>query len=731
MGCCTDTTTTGAGAAAVDTGKRVNYTQGMLLGVDDFVQEQAWGIARRHELARELLGYGTVRGLEVFVEPHPAPSGPPRVHVTPGMAWMPSGAPVCVSGDQCAGINEWLAANEKKFAALVSGTAAPLTLHVVLAYAALPCDPVPVPGEPCRDESALTQDSRIADCFRLELRTAPPRQIEEDAVRDFADWLARVPVDRVSPPLPEQAFMDQLREAARDWLEPVSPHPRDYMFGSPPPGLESTDGLLRAALRLWATELRPLWREKFGCGPFPAAPGGDDDALLLASLDLALVKGAKWEAQGDVGVRQQARPVLMSLRMVQELIAQNPAPEPATTVVSGEQFQLEPSVGIDTAYARADHSHGTPTLPDLAGDAVGPIGNNRVQALRGHAIAQPGSGFAVGDVLVFDNAEQWAPLPLPVASDDKPAALTFGGEADPGSAAAYARADHVHPVPELPPLPELEGDATGALDKTQVVALRGRALADIEPRDGQALVFNRRGGGWAPGAVSATIPPFGGDLGGNIGSEFVARLRGVPLAATAPGPGQVLGFDGSSWTPILLPPPVIPPPGGDLTGSLADATIASLQRVPLKAEAPQQGNVLAFNGSAWVPTPAAGGGTESLVEAVAAGSATLTVTRGRPLVRITQASGPVEGKINNFGGTQAAIDLNCGRIANADGVRQGFVVKLTPVWNPELPVATALVSVAPGGPDTIACSLVLFAGKDFPTDGRWSFQFEIGRFVPR
>lgn len=36
--------------------------KGMLLGVDDFVQEQAWGIARRHELAREVLGYGTVRG---------------------------------------------------------------------------------------------------------------------------------------------------------------------------------------------------------------------------------------------------------------------------------------------------------------------------------------------------------------------------------------------------------------------------------------------------------------------------------------------------------------------------------------------------------------------------------------------------------------------------------------------------------------------------------------------
>ena len=66
MGCCGQNTT-GAGATAIDTGKRVNYTKGMLLGVDDFVQEQAYEIARRHEMARELIGYGTVRGLQVLI----------------------------------------------------------------------------------------------------------------------------------------------------------------------------------------------------------------------------------------------------------------------------------------------------------------------------------------------------------------------------------------------------------------------------------------------------------------------------------------------------------------------------------------------------------------------------------------------------------------------------------------------------------------------------------------
>ena len=79
MGCCgqtTSTATAGSGTTTLDTGKRVNYTQGMLLGVDDFVQEQEWGMARRHELAREVLGYGTVRGLQVTLD-----AGTPRVRV--------------------------------------------------------------------------------------------------------------------------------------------------------------------------------------------------------------------------------------------------------------------------------------------------------------------------------------------------------------------------------------------------------------------------------------------------------------------------------------------------------------------------------------------------------------------------------------------------------------------------------------------------------------------------
>ena len=87
MGCCTPNEI-GAGAEAASPCKRVNFTLGMLLGVDDFVQESAYHVACTRELARELLGYGTVHGLQVVIEAD-GDNGPRVRHAR--MAWLPSG----------------------------------------------------------------------------------------------------------------------------------------------------------------------------------------------------------------------------------------------------------------------------------------------------------------------------------------------------------------------------------------------------------------------------------------------------------------------------------------------------------------------------------------------------------------------------------------------------------------------------------------------------------------
>src|SRR3954449_7279390 len=86
----------------IDATKHVNYTLGMVLGVDDFTQEFAYLSGRDRWLARDLLGYGTASGLRVGVE---IENRSPQVVVTPGAAVSPSGRLIRVAPAQCADLN--------------------------------------------------------------------------------------------------------------------------------------------------------------------------------------------------------------------------------------------------------------------------------------------------------------------------------------------------------------------------------------------------------------------------------------------------------------------------------------------------------------------------------------------------------------------------------------------------------------------------------------------------
>ena len=384
MGCCGQTTAgTGAGASPIDDNKRVNYTLGMLLGVDDFLQEQAYHGARRREMARELLGYGTVRGLQVG-RGDDGDNGP-VLSVASGIAWLPSGQPVCVPSTQCLTVNDWLQRPEiaqEVNRRLLGQPASPpplLSVYVVLGHDESEGDAVPIPGEPCRSESQLTRASRIADGYTLELRFRPPAQLEEDAVRDLVAWLTSIPAGETSPPMSNESFESQIRDAAQAWIAADSPpNPNDFLVGLPPAADRASDHLVRAALRLWVTELRPLWHARYGCdcdcrggsGRAATAPLPEDDVVLLAELQLALVPTT---AQGDwrladsvpvpMAVDVSRRPVVLSLRMVQELATMAPLPSAGDTVTAARSYGLLDDPGSSWQFARADHTHGTPPAP--------------------------------------------------------------------------------------------------------------------------------------------------------------------------------------------------------------------------------------------------------------------------------------------------------------------------------------------------------------------------------
>jgi hypothetical protein len=353
MGCCDELITTLSGTPP-DPLQHVNYARGMVLGVDDFTQEFAYLAGRDQWLARDAIGYGTVSGLRVFAEDDGAAG--PRLHVTAGSALVPSGQLVCVAADQCAVINKWLAKSAN--AAIVNRllnpvspdspplspplsppavTSGVISLYLTLCYADCSTRPVPIPGEPCRSEDELMAPSRVADDFRLDLRETAPSQVEEDALRDFVQWLrANVHVVASGPVGDDASWLHDLRPGAQPWFDaaatspPLSPPASvtslgDYLFDLPSPVVVAQNQLcafLRVAFRFWVTELRPLWMAR-RCH---RAMYPDEDCVLLARTEFAVtwVGGAPtgtWQIVGNastVSLDETTRPFLAHQRLLQE-----------------------------------------------------------------------------------------------------------------------------------------------------------------------------------------------------------------------------------------------------------------------------------------------------------------------------------------------------------------------------------------------------------------------------
>ncbi|HEY0006837.1 MAG TPA: hypothetical protein VGB17_18805 [Pyrinomonadaceae bacterium] len=407
--------------ATPDPSKHVNYTLGMVLGVDDFTQEFAYLSGRDQWLARDLLGYGTVSGLKVRIE---TSDKGPRVLVEPGVALSPTGQLIRVSPAQCAYLNQWLAANKDALAKHRHAIASPpgdhLRLFVVLCYRACATEMTPIPGEPCRSEDELMAPSRLADDFRLELRFEPPDQQEEDALRDFVDWLSQVEVSEISTTTLDE-FIKAIREGAHLLVSsppssppasPPSSPPQDFMYGSPLQSLsipaEHACEYLRAAFRIWATELRPRWRPNWFadwqcCEQKDAEEDSREEksleeCLLLAELDVpvqdvALTGDVKVDDLQKVIVNEERRPYLVHLRMLQEWLmcgyaahaaqqtAQSllpPPPPPRQFIVAAGRFGLDAAPVFSFGGLRATRNTVDQTLYLLSGAWFVPARSNYI-----------------------------------------------------------------------------------------------------------------------------------------------------------------------------------------------------------------------------------------------------------------------------------------------------------------------------------------------------------------
>ncbi len=462
MGCCNDPATTLTGTSP-DPSQHVNYARGMVLGVDDFTQEFAYLAGRDEWLARDAIGYGTLSGLRVSFESDGADG--PRLHVSAGSALVPSGKLVCVSADQCAVINRWLARADK--AAIVNRLLNPtppqfsppmtppsvasgiVSLYLMLCYADCKTRPVPIPGEPCRSDDELMAPSRVADDFRLDLRDRAPVQIEEDALRDFVRWLRSnvLIVDGGSPALGNDAmWLDALRPAAQPWLTAAAASPPlsattvfgtlgDYLFDQSPLDLQvAADQLpdfLRVALRFWVTELRPLWMAR-RCHHVLL---DDQDCVQLARVEFEVewIGGSPtgvWQIAGSpaaMTIDETTRPFLTHLRLAQEWMLYgwstdggSPQPFPAPLPLSSPMMPAPPiaapsdAAPDDAQYIIAAADAALPNAQVLGSLGSGLLSNSVVAARGTLATAVAGTDYyAPGstDVSVADGGTGTSVVP--------------------------------------------------------------------------------------------------------------------------------------------------------------------------------------------------------------------------------------------------------------------------------------------------------------------------------
>jgi hypothetical protein len=306
-------------------------------------------------------------------------------------------------------------------------------------------------------------------------------------------------------------------------------------------------------------------------------------------------------------------------------------------------------------------------LPTASGDLSGALASPTVARIQNRPVGV--SSPATGQVLGWDGV-QWTPQTVAGGVTS-----TFGRTGAVTAQTGDYSFGQISGTAAGGQLPSAGGDLSGTLTAARVTGLQNRPVAVSVPATGQVLawdgaqwlpqalsgigatsVFGRTGtvtaqtGDYSFAQVSGTVgsgqlPAAGGDLSGALNAPTVAGIQSRPVAATAPTVGQVLAWSGAQWTPQAQAGGVtsvfgragvvagqtgdyafsqisgtvgsgqLPAAGGDLSGTLTNATVSRLLSRPMSSTAPTTGQVLTWDGSQWLPqTSASGGGGANAVD---------------------------------------------------------------------------------------------------------------------
>ncbi|MFD4601988.1 hypothetical protein ACFWPQ_28665 [Streptomyces sp. NPDC058464] len=302
---------------------RVNYSYGMVLGLDEFLQEQLYHQEKTYRHRRLLHGYGTSYGLQVSVDPAPDGGGDYVITVGRGSGIDQWGREFTVPESQCLRLQDWLTAQEQAHPGIVeehtegSGAA---TIYVVASYAECLDGLVPLPGRPCGTGDQTQVASRVRDSWTVELRWDPPEMPRWDSDRRLGRLLASVAV--VEQPQGSFPGEDALVTAVRALADIAPNGPGDIdEFGTPLVAYEiarwQAGRIWDEIFAIWVSEVRPRLE------PDLITPSqSSDPAILLGALQMY---GLSTDVNSiyNMHVEVAGRPSVLNTQLIQEL----PPPE--------------------------------------------------------------------------------------------------------------------------------------------------------------------------------------------------------------------------------------------------------------------------------------------------------------------------------------------------------------------------------------------------------------------
>jgi hypothetical protein len=347
---------------------------------------------------------------------------------------------------------------------------------------------------------------------------------------------------------------------------------------------------------------------------------------------------------------------------------------------------------------------------DVRGSAIAAV----VQGLQGNGI-DPIDPTA-NQTLMWDNG-LWKPAHLPVGGEASGTVANLKVESLQGQAFMLRAPDYspqaghvltytgIHWTGRAAyELYELLGDVTGYPRNNSVIKLQGRTVSATAPTYGQVLGWN--GSAWTPTTPASGAAGLAGDVIGDVDDNAVVRLWGRPMAATEPSAGQALTWSGTEWAP-------------------ATVDVSALGGHPVASTAPDAGQVLTWSGTEWAPADASGGG---------GGSGDATTLAGRPI----SGAAPQTGQSLKWtGNTWAPEDSSVASYpVGSGGGSAGYVLTLMDVsgqltWRPR-PAPSGGEGGGSGDAAALLTKPIIYPDEYGPYTGQvLTFDQDAGAWLPK